>query len=262
MTENETNRRSFAIRANIGVLRLTRNWLRIAMVVVGLYATLPIVAPTLMKIGATGAANALYTVYSPMCHQFAFRSIFLFGEQAFYPREISDSELGSYEDYINEIDDFYEGYEATIPGFAPPDPDDTTTLSRSFWEPARFFMGNEQMGYKTAICARDVAIYLAVFAGVLIYSIPRVRRRLRPLPFWMYILIGIGPIALDGGSQLLSYEPWNLWAIRETEPFFRVATGATFGLMTAWLGLPYVNMSMRDTRRAIEHKLAQAGITI
>ena len=32
-----------------------------------------------------GAANVVYKMYSPLCHQWAFRSFFLFGEQAYYP---------------------------------------------------------------------------------------------------------------------------------------------------------------------------------
>lgn len=262
MTNKPDNptKQSFAVRANIWLLRFTRNWLKVALVIIGLYAFLPFAAPTLMKLGATGAANVLYTMYSPMCHQFAFRSIFLYGEQPFYPRSITDSGLRSYEEYVADIPDFYDEFQETIPGFRIPT--DPQGFSRSFWEPARFFTGNEQMGYKTTLCARDAAIYVMIFVGGLIYLIPYVRRRLRPLPIWIYVIVGLGPIGLDGFSQLLSYDPWNFWPVRETEPFFRVATGAIFGLMNAWLGLPYIEASMQETRREIEHKLSRAGIVI
>ncbi len=30
-------------------------------------------------------ANVIYAIYKPLCHQFGFRSFFLFGEQPYYP---------------------------------------------------------------------------------------------------------------------------------------------------------------------------------
>lgn len=242
-------KQSLGLRLNILLYRITRNWLIVVLFVLGTYATLPWVAPTLMKLGLTAPANVLYTLYSPMCHQLAFRSVFLFGEQTFYPREIVGTDLRP-----------YEAYAATTEGLsAGASPED---FSVSFWLPARSFQGNEQMGYKTAMCARDVAIYLAMTIGGLIYAIPTVRRKLRPIPWWLYILVGLGPIGLDGFSQLLSYPPFALWEVRETAPFFRVATGALFGLMNAWLAFPYLEMSFTDTRRQIERKFAESGISL
>ncbi|MEL6308707.1 MAG: DUF2085 domain-containing protein [Chloroflexota bacterium] len=228
-------------------LKIARNWLRIALVVVGTYAILPWVAPTLMRLGATAPANVLYTLYSPMCHQFAFRSIFLYGDQAFYPRESVGTDLVPYEAYALEIDSLNPG--TGVDDFTP-----------QFFIPARQFRGNEQMGYKTAICARDAAIYLALFAGGLVFAIPAVRRRLRPIPLWIYVIAGLGPIGLDGFSQLLGYYPFELWATRETAPFFRVATGTMFGLMTAWLIFPYLERSFWETKRDIIERYRAEGI--
>jgi uncharacterized membrane protein len=227
------------------MLKMSRHWLRIALMIVGLYATLPFAAPTLMKLGLTAPANLIYTIYSPMCHQFAFRSFFLYGEQTFYPRQIAGTDLRPYEAYAAETPGIY-------PGSSPED------FSPSFWLPARQFVGNEQMGYKTTLCARDASIYLTMFAAGLIYAIPAVRRKIRPVPIWLYVIVGLGPIGLDGFSQLLSYPPFMLWSVRETTPFFRVATGAMFGLMNAWLAFPYLELSFYDTRRQLEYKLRQA----
>ncbi|GAB1421247.1 hypothetical protein MASR2M15_14000 [Anaerolineales bacterium] len=235
---------SFKVKANIWVLKLTRNWIGLALVLVGTYATLPFVAPTLMKLGATGAANVLYTLYSPMCHQFAFRSIFLYGEQPFYPREISGSEYKSYEAYTANISDM-------------PKITDLSDFSPEFWFPARYFQGNETMGYKTSLCARDAAIYLALFIGGVIYW--KLRFRLRPMPFWLYIVFGLMPIGIDGFSQLLSYPPFGFWPVREALPFFRIATGIFFGLANAWLGFPHMDRSMLATRVELEAKLKRAG---
>lgn len=243
---DEKSKNSLGLKLNIGLLKLARNWLQMALVIIGLYATLPFAAPTLAQIGATGPANALYTLYSPMCHQFAFRSIFLYGDQAFYPREIAYTDLDSYESYAANTEGINTG-------------DSPTNFDAEFWLPAREFRGNEQMGYKTTLCARDVMIYLALFGGGLIYAIPAVRRKLRPVPLWMYVIVGLGPIGLDGFSQLLSYDPFNLWAVRETAPFFRLTTGALFGLMNAWLAFPYLEMSFKETEYAIARKLIDAG---
>lgn len=231
------------------MLRIARNWLRIALVLVGTYAILPWVAPTLMYLGARGPANALYTLYSPMCHQFAFRSIFLYGDQAFYPRESVGTDLVPYEAYAADIETINPG--TGIDDFTP-----------EFFIPARQFRGNEQMGYKTAICARDAAIYLALFGGGLIFAIPAVRRRLRPVPLWIYVIAGLGPIGLDGFSQLLSYFPFEFWETRETAPFFRVATGAMFGLMTAWLVFPNLERSFWEAKRELIDRFREQGVDV
>jgi uncharacterized membrane protein len=244
---SSTRPRSFAISANIWVLRFTRHWLAIVMVILGLYATLPWVAPTLMKLGATGPANVLYTLYSPMCHQFAFRSIFLFGEQPFYPREIAGTAFGSYESYASATAGLPIG-------------DQPTDFDLAFVLPARGFTGNEVMGYKTALCARDSAIYLALLAGGGLYAI--LRWRIRPIPYWLFIVMGLLPIGIDGMSQLLSYPPFNLWDVRESPPLLRVLTGLQFGLAAAWLGFPHLERAMWDTRLQIEAKLVRIGIDV
>lgn len=240
-------KRSFGLRLNIWLLKLSRNWLKVALTIIGIYAALPWVAPTLMHLGLKAPASAIYTIYSPMCHQFAFRSIFLFGEQTFYPREIADTDLRPYEAYASDIDSL-------------PNIDDPSSFDPELIWSARAFRGNEQMGYKTALCARDAAIYIALFFGGLIYA--ATRRRIRPVPFLLYIFLGMGPIGLDGFSQLLSYAPFHFWEVRETEPFFRVLTGAIFGLMNAWLGFPYLDRSMQETRMQIERKLLRAGYKV
>lgn len=246
-----------ALRLNRFLLWITRHWLRIALIFIGTYASLPIVAPTLMELGATGPARLLYTLYSPFCHQFAFRSIFLFGEQSFYPRYNTGSDLKPFESYAKDLPEF-------SPDRVLPPPfgtvGDIYAFTPGFQGAARDFLGNPQMGYKMALCARDIGIYWSVFLGGVLYSIPAIRRKLRPIPIWLYVLLGLTPIAIDGLSQLLGYPPFNFWPPRETLPIFRVTTGVLFGLMNAWLGFPYLELSMHDTRRQIESKLARAGL--
>jgi uncharacterized membrane protein len=112
------------------------------------------------------------------------------------------------------------------------------------------------MGYKAALCERDVAIYGAMFLAGIAFIF--VRRRVRPVPLLLYALLGLGPIAIDGFSQLLSYPPFEFWPVRETLPGYRILTGALFGIMNVWLAFPYLESSMRENIDAIERKLALA----
>lgn len=256
-------KKSIGLRLNLWLLSVAKNWLRIALVIVGVYAALPWIAPALMQLGLTGPANVLYTLYSPMCHQFAFRSVFVFGEQPFYPRAAAETPYKSFEPYAYADETYRASYAYWFEYWTKRPLEREITLEElddfSVWMQfaARDFKGNEQMGYKTTLCARDLAIYTALFIGGCIYSIPRVRRRLRPIPLLLYVFVALGPIGLDGFSQLLSYPPFNFWQVRETAPFFRVTTGAIFGLMNVWLAFPYMEMSMRDTYRQIEVKLIE-----
>lgn len=262
MADAKTGNRKFAVRSNLWLLRLTRNWLRVALVFLGLYASLPFVAPTLMQLGLTGPAKVIYTIYSPFCHQFAFRTFFLYGEQAFYPRANVNSAVPEgttpFEEYIVDSPAFAQA----LAPYVGAEPFDPYVFTPALQFASRAFVGDETMGYKMTLCARDISIYVTMFIGVLIYSIPAVRRRLRPAPILLYLILGIGPIGIDGFSQLLGYPPFNLWPPRETGPYFRVITGVTFGLMNVWLGFPYLELSMRETREQIEAKLARAGIRV
>ena len=74
----------------------------------------------------------------------------------------------------------------------------------------------------------------------------------------VWILFGMVPIGLDGGSQLLSqFFPQinQLIPYRESTPFLRSLTGALFGLFTAWFGYPYVEESMSETRKFMQRRL-------
>lgn len=251
-------KRQFAVALNRGLLGLTRHWIRVVLIVLGLYAGLPWVAPVMMQVGWTGVGQVLYTLYSPFCHQFAFRSVFLFGDQPFYPRYNTGSYFTPYETYVQNLPDFAPT--RVMPIFGPVG--DVYGYAPGYQIASREFVGNAQMGYKTAMCARDVSIYGAMFFGALIYSIPVVRRRLRPCPLWLYVLLGLAPIGIDGFSQLFGYPPLGLWPARETVPEFRVLTGALFGLMNAWLGFPYLEMSMQEYREELEEKFRRAGIAV
>lgn len=219
-----------------------------ALTILALYISLPWLAPTLAKLGMQSTADIIYTIYSPFCHQFAFRSVFVYGEQPFYPRAEAGAGFGSFEEFAAESAAFQGEYRYWASRFGaesqPASAEDLQLFSAIQQLAARHFIGDETFGYKTSLCARDLAIYTMLFVGGLVYR--RYRWRIHPLPLWLFALAGLLPIALDGGSQLLSYPPFELWSPRESAPFLRIVTGGFFGLMCAWLGFPHIERSMHD----------------
>ena len=203
------------------------------------YVGLPFLAPTLMKAGADLPARVLYRMYSPLCHQFGFRSFFLFGEQAYYPL----AEAG-----LTGVKTFEEA--TGIKNL-----DNPTSYTRF---DARAFIGNESVGYKVALCERDVAIYGAMLFFGILFALTG--RRIKALHWLLWILIGIAPIGLDGFSQLFSQFNWAWLAsglpYRESTPFLRILTGALFGLATAWFAYPSIEESMKETRQYFIKKFA------
>jgi len=221
-----------AVTLNRGLLWFARHWLAVFNLVVFLYLSLPFVAPVLMRAGAERPARIIYSIYSPLCHQLAYRSWFLFGERPFYASEWAGLEGPSYEE---------------LTGLSPDDLFD-----------AKAFLGNPLVGYKVALCQRDVAIYGGILLAGLLFGF--FRRRMRPIPIWLWALAGVLPIALDGGSQFLRFIPILDLPIRESTPFLRTLTGALFGIMNVWLAYPHVEEAMRDTQALVAAKLAAAGV--
>ena len=234
---------------------IARHWLAVFNVGVAIYVGLPILAPILMQAGVTGPAKVIYTVYSPMCHQMASRSFFIGGEQYAYPRELAGTSLTPIETYMPGIPEF-----AT----ASLDPAEWST----FLLPARRFLGNAQMGYKMALCERDMSIYGAILVFGLLYALLRRRFNIKPLPVWAFLIIGMGPIALDGFSQLFSQYGvaadalsfFNIiFPLRESTPLYRTLTGFLFGFCLAWMAYPRVDEGMEITADDLERKLAGLG---
>jgi uncharacterized membrane protein len=221
---------------------LARHYLALLNVVLFLYVGLPFLAPVLMKAGATGAARVIYRVYSPLCHQFGFRSFFLFGEQPYYPLQ----EAG-----LSGVKNFQEV--TGIEGVS--NPYDVARLQ------ARQFTGSEGVGFKVALCERDVAIYGSMLLFGLVYGLTG--RRLRGLHWIAWVLLALGPIGLDGVSQIVSQFnwPWLAEALpyRESTPFLRVLTGFLFGFGTAWFAFPNIEESMGETRKLLIKKAAVSG---
>jgi uncharacterized membrane protein len=108
------------------------HWLLAANVAAAIFVGLPFLAPVLLAAGFDGPANAIYAAYSLVCHQWAFRSYFLFGPAASYGPDVLGGLVGEHETYA--------------------------------------FVGSPDLGYKVAFCERDVAIYLSVLVSGLAYA--------------------------------------------------------------------------------------------
>lgn len=219
---------------------VSRHYLALVNLFMFLYVGLPVLAPILMKVGATVPANVIYSIYKPLCHQFGFRSFFLFGEQPYYP--LKEAGLPSSVLTFDQITGFQ---------------DLSNPLGYARLQ-ARQFVGNDVVGYKIAVCERDVAIYGGMLLFGMVYSL--MKRRIKPLHWTLWVLLGMGPIGLDGFSQLFSQMNWSFLAAilpyRESTPFLRVLTGLLFGFTTAWFAYPYMEESFNETRQFFIKKFA------
>lgn len=197
--------------ANNLVLWIARHWLFLFNTAWILYVTLPFLAPMLLERGFTGPANLIYTVYSYACHQLPDHSYFLFGN-------------------------------SLVPNAATLEAAGMPSGPNLFAQ--RAFVGGEGVGFKVALCQRDVAIYAAIALCGLLFGL--LRNRLESPSIRVYLLLLI-PIALDGGTQLIG--------LRESTWLLRSVTGVIFGAATVWLVYPYVEAAMEEV---IETELARS----
>ena len=213
-------------------LSVSRLWFPAVLLVVGVYAGLPWLAPVFMRLGWTAPAQVIYDVYSTQCHQLAQRSYFLFGSKIMY----APSEL--------EIADATAGFSAL-----------------------RAFRGAPRIGWKVAWSDRMTAMYTSLF--VFLVAARLLGRRVRPLPVWAFLLLLL-PMAIDGGTHFLSdlsgfgqgFRDTNLWLAgltggRLAAAFYggdawgsfnatmRLATGVLFGLGVAWFAVPRIAASVQ-----------------
>ncbi|HEY59453.1 MAG TPA: DUF2085 domain-containing protein [Anaerolineae bacterium] len=202
---------------------LSKNYLTIIIIVLLLYLSGAFLAPVFMEIGWDYVAYPIYYFYSH-CHQLAFRSWFLFGERAFYPRSLANIQgVINYEEIIrNENLDL---------------------------EMARKFLGDKTLGFKVALCQRDVAIYSSLLLAAIMFWLSG--RRIKPIPWYFWVLIGITPIALDGITQLggldIDFLAWL--PTRESTPLLRTFTGGLFGSMTGFYLYPLLEESMQISQK-------------
>jgi uncharacterized membrane protein len=162
-----------------------RHWLATVNTALAIFIAGALLAPVLAALGWQGAADALYAAYHFTCHQWAFRSFFLFAPHQPPLAVYSQQQLANL---------------GTDP-FG--------------------FVGSPDLGWKMAFCERDLAIYVALLAAGLYFAR---RRDLRPASFLVYGIL-ILPIALDGFTQLFGWREstWELRGV--TGLLFGLASG-------------------------------------
>jgi uncharacterized membrane protein len=194
------------------IYHFAKHWLAVFNTLTGIYVLLPLLAPLLMASGVPGLGRLIYYVYRPACHQLPERTFFLFGPQASYTLD----ELWA-TGWVERTDDIF-------------------TRQR--------FLGATQLGWKMALCQRDIAIYGALFVGGLLFGL--LRARLKPLSLIRYLLFLV-PMFIDGGTQLVG--------LRESIPLLRVLTGSLLGLGTVWMLYPRLDEAFADVRQQANQRV-------
>jgi uncharacterized membrane protein len=243
------DRHSWTVRANRLVYWVSRHWLLVISLLIGIYVGLPWLAPLFMEVGWTGAGKAIYLLYATQCHQLPERSFFLFGPKPMYA--------------LNEIQAAWQNTNNPL------------ILRR--------FIGNPEMGWKVAWSDRMVSMYSTlIFWGGLFWPL---RQRVKPLPWWALVLFLL-PMTVDGITHMISdftggigsgFRDSNAWlaplthhtlpatfyagdALGSFNSWLRLTTGILFGLGVVWFIYPRLHRAFSDTASQIETKLQKAGL--
>ena len=227
--KTDTSDRSDPIRAkrlnSIGIF-LSKYYPTLISFLILIFVLGSFAAPKLLEAGYSRSAKVLYGFYRIFCHQLAFRSFFLDGQQAIYPRELAN--IKNVVTYESEFNDPFDNIDY-----------------------ARKILGNPNAGYKVALCERDLAIYSSLAMISLLFQLTG--RKIKSIKWYLWVVLGLIPIAIDGFSQIpgLSTGWPSFFPVRESTPVLRVITGSLFGGMTAWYMLPLMEESMIDTYRQL-----------
>lgn len=245
------NDRSWAIATNRLVLWISRHWLLVFNLFIGVYIGLPWLAPLLMEWGWDHAGRAIYLLYTTQCHQLPQRSFFVFGPKPMYT--------------LSEIQAAWQN--TTNPVLL------------------RQFIGNPEMGWKVAWSDRMVSMYTSLLIWGMLFGF--LRRRLRPLHVWAFALLLL-PMAIDGLTHLVSdyaagfgagFRDTNTWLAMLTNHTFspafytgdalgsfnswaRLISGLLFGLGVVWFLYPRIEVAFTDTAQQIGAKFQKAGIAL
>ena len=212
--------------------RKTPVWLWLVIIALAIFNGLPFLAPVLMKLGLDWAANIVYMVYSPLCHQMAQRSFFMFGPHGF---------------------EMYNVNQLPVDASGPLGP----LILKSF-------TGNPQIGWKVAWSDRMVSMYGSPLLAAVAYAIARQIRVVKPLALWGVVLLAL-PMGIDGITHFLSdfagvghgFRDSNMWlagltgnlfppsfyagdALGSFNSIMRLLTGLLFGFGIGWLVFPYM----------------------
>jgi uncharacterized membrane protein len=219
---------------------LTRRWVVLFGVLMGIFVIMPFLAPVLMELGWQTPGKAVYFLYSWLCHQLPQRSYFLFGPSFTY----------------------------TLP--------ELQAAGATSLEPMslRQFVGNPELGWKVAWSDRMVSMYTSIWIFGLLWRL--VRRPSQPIPIWGLILLSL-PMAIDGTAHFISdlagigqgFRDTNTWLAALTNyslpasfyvgdawgsfnSLMRLLTGTLFGFGLIWYGFPIISkiISLSEQLRA------------
>lgn len=220
----------------------TPRWLIFVIIGLAVFNGLPFLAPLFMKLGWDTAGSLVYLAYSPLCHQMAQRSFFLFGPQGFQ---------------------MYNANQLPV--------DYTSPLAPLL---LKAFTGNAALGWKVAWSDRMVSMYGSPLIAAVSYAIARKFGVVRAMPWWGLALAAL-PMALDGGSHFVSdfagvsagFRDTNAWlavltnhivpaafysgdALGSFNSWMRLLTGLIFGVGIGWFALPYMDEAGRSISSA------------
>ncbi len=231
-------RRSLVLGLQKLVYWLARYWYFLFMAAANVFLMLGFLAPALLAEGYEAAGTAVYRFLAPHNHQLPERSYFLFGESGFIRT--------------------YSLEQVTAFGADP--------------QQLQAFTGNAQMGYKTALNHRMIAIFMGMVIGGLVWGLRRGRPSLSLFAFMLFTL----PLLLDGFSHIASeagsgFRGSNEWLVvltggMGTAVFYtgdtigtlnwwlRTLTGLLFGLGLVWFTFPRFANYFAGVKRQLERK--------
>jgi len=235
--------RILVIFLNKLILGLARHWKAIAIGIFALVLITAILAPALMAAGYPGAAQRIYHFYAPHDHQLPRRSYFLFGQG----KSVSSYSLAQILAWDANPKDL------------------------------RNFVGNAEIGYKTALNYRMLAIFTGLLIGALVWTAgllrPRVERLLLGIMALPMMLDAIGHIvseriySLQDVNLLLvlltgsAFSPaaYNATTIGSLNWWLRTLTGLLFGLGTSWYLAAYFEKRFGEIIQTVEPRLKRIG---
>lgn len=224
---------------------MVKRWLALFIIFYGAWVWAPFLAPVFMELGWTGPASSLYFMYSFFCHQLPERSLFFFGPQTMYSLE----QIGRVWSTENQL-------------------------------VLRQFTGTAEMGWKMAWSDRMISTYGGIWVGAVVYAI--LGKRSPRIPFWLWIAVGIVPLAVDGfshfandivaGSSGQGFRDTNDWLRMLTFNVFpaefyygnmlgsfnswaRWFTGFAFGITTVLALFPTIRAGLADSQHDLEFQL-------
>jgi uncharacterized membrane protein len=243
--------RKALIRTLSALLWCLDHWILVFALLLGVFNLLPFLAPVFMRLNWETPARLIYLLYSPMCHQMAQRSFFLFGAQPMY--NIADLPVTLTGGKLAEM------------------------------EALRAFIGSADWGWKVAWSDRMVYMFGGLWLAGIAYGLLRRRCVIQPVSVIGFVIL-LFPMLIDGGTHLISdmaggltggfrYE--NQWlaaltghalptwfyvgdALGSFNSWMRLISGLAFGVGSVWLAYPYLDRSITETAETLRAKLIRA----